>query len=368
MENISPQLTTELPGRLYPGIMAVTYLLAIGLTEALTAWIEPFIGLILYSVILLALLSESAFDPEYYVRRLCLALTPIPLIRVVGFSIPQDGLHPLSQYFLLSVALVIATGLAMYYLALRPGQIGLGFGQETWRIVAYFPVVLIALPMGLIEYQLLKLPPVINLLASSTTTLQNINPTPWAAGIMLGDPVQPTFVIEIVSLCLSLVEVMIFFGILLHVSRDLFGDWASVFYVALLFSLLQSGQFSWEYGLFIFVSSIIFGRVVLKTQTLYPAMLVYGFAKIVLLAAPALLADGPSLNRIVGVIAPLDIALGAIFSAMLLIAFLTLKELASATAVQSNWRVFARSLNISLVPLLITFFITVGLRILTLIH
>ena len=185
---------------------------------------------------------------------------------------------------------------------------------------------------------------------------------------MLGDPAQSTFVFEIVSLCLSFVEIMIFFGILLHVSRGLFGDWVSVFYVALLFSLLQSGQFSWEYSLCVFVIGIIFGWVVLKTQMLYPVMLVNGFAKIVLLVAPVLLADRPRFNKIVGVITPIDIASGMILSAVLLISFLILKELASATAVRSKWQAFARFLNIALAPLLITFLVTIVFRIMALIR
>jgi len=63
------------------------------------------------------------------------------------------------------------------------------------------------------------------------------------------------------------------------------------------------------------------------------------------------------------VITPVEIILGTILSALLLIVFLVLKQLASATDVESKWQAFGRFLNIALVPLLITFFITVAIRI-----
>ena len=65
----------------------------------------------------------------------------------------------------------------------------------------------------------------------------------------------------------------------------------------------------------------------------------------------------------ISLISPVEFTLGTILSALLFFTLLILKELASATAPASRWQGFGRFLNIALVPLLITLFITVAIKI-----
>lgn len=268
MSDIALQISSRVLERLDGRVVAYMYLLGIGLAETLTVWAVPALGFILYSLILLAFFLQAAFDPEAKVRRLCLALSLIPLLRVVDFSIPLDGFQPLGQYLVLTAALLAAASLVIHYLAVRPEQIGLELGKEPFGLAGYLPVVLITAPLGFIEYQLLKPPPLVNLLT----------------------PVSSIIAVEVVSLCLGFVETLIFYGIVLQVSRDLLGNRASVLYVSLLFGVLQIGHLSWPYGLLVFTISLFFGWIVLKTHTIYAVSLARGFTIFYLLLAPMLLA------------------------------------------------------------------------------
>lgn len=246
-------------------VVAVGYLLAIGLAETLTVWADPRLGLVLYSLILLALFFHAAFGRKNKVGRLCLALALVPLIRIVSLAMPLGEFHPLGRYVVVTAPLFIAAVLVIYYLALRPREIGLGLGRGPLGLLGYLPIVLTGFPFGLMEYHILKPPPLVNPL------------TPAQLGIAA----------LVLSLCTGFLEELIFRGILLHLSRDLFGDWAGVLYVSLLFSVLHLRYLSWLHGLLAVTVGLFFGWVVLKTRTIYSVSLAHGFTNIVVfLLAP----------------------------------------------------------------------------------
>ena len=64
----------------------------------------------------------------------------------------------------------------------------------------------------------------------------------------------------------------------------------------------------------------------------------------------------------IGGITQAEIAAGSVFSILLLITLVILKELASARR-GKHWQALGHFLNIALIPLLITFFVSVALRI-----
>jgi membrane protease YdiL (CAAX protease family) len=268
MSDIPLQIAARVLERLDGRVVAYTYLLGIGLAEAYTVWAEPGLGFVFHSLVLAMLLLQAAFDPEDEVRRLCLALALIPLIRIMGFSLPWGDFDPLSRHLILTTAALAAVGVVIRYLALRPAQIGLGLGKEPFGLVGYLPVVLMALPVGLIEYKFLEPLPLIDRLT----------------------PIPSIVAMEVASLGIGFAETLIFYGIVLHVSRDVLGDRASVLYVALLFGVLQIGYLSWQYGVLAFTTSVFYGWAVLKTRTIYAVSLAQGFTMFYVLLAPLLLA------------------------------------------------------------------------------
>jgi hypothetical protein len=88
-------------GHTLPGVVAVGCLLAAGLTETLAVWADPGLGLILRGLVLLALFLCAAFDRGGKVRRLCLALALVPLIRIVLATLLSPSLSTVAISLLL---------------------------------------------------------------------------------------------------------------------------------------------------------------------------------------------------------------------------------------------------------------------------
>jgi membrane protease YdiL (CAAX protease family) len=324
----------RLSGRHYRRAVACLYLLMIGLAEALMAWASPALGFVLYGLILWAFFLQATFDPMERIRRFCMALALIPLIRIVGASIPSGSLDPLIRYTILSVASLIAAGLAIRHLSLQPREVGLGLGKEPWWSIGYCPVILAAFVLAPVAYpslgKLLQVAPPMVLL-----------------------PIQAAIAFQLVSLLIGLTETLIFYGIVLYVSRDIFGDWVGVLYVALLFGVLQLFHFSWQYSLLTLVTSPLFGWAVFKKHTLYTVGLARAFINLGLL-----LALGP---------APFGAAPGDALPAITLITLLVFKELATVV-LKRKWLALGRLLDIASAPLLIVFFVTVAVKISGMLH
>jgi hypothetical protein len=180
-------------------------------------------------------------------------------MRSLSTSLPLSAFHPLGQYLVVTVPLLGAGILVTYYLTLRPKQIGLGLGRGSFGLLGLLPVALTGVPLGLAEYHILKPALLVN------------SPTPAQVGMA----------VLVLSLCTGFVEELLFRGILLHVSRDLLGDWASVLYVSLLFGVLQLGYRSALHVLLALVVNLFFGWVVLKTRTIYSVGMAHGLTNIV---------------------------------------------------------------------------------------
>src|SRR5207237_719798 len=67
------------------------YLLLIAIAELLTTFVNPQLGLILHALLLLGLMLRGAFGPTDAERRLALALTLAPLIRLLSLTLPLSA-------------------------------------------------------------------------------------------------------------------------------------------------------------------------------------------------------------------------------------------------------------------------------------
>ena len=114
--------------------------------QAAVVWVDPRLGLILHSIILLVLMAEAAFDREAKFGRFCLALTLLPLMRIVSLAVPLYRFHPLAWQLLVAAPLFLAIFVIISYLSLRREQIGLRFELGP------FGLMFIGLPLGLAVY------------------------------------------------------------------------------------------------------------------------------------------------------------------------------------------------------------------------
>jgi hypothetical protein len=68
--------------------IAILYLVALTVAEALTNLIEPRVGMVTHGVVLVALLLHASLGAQGAQRRFLLALTLAPLIRLLSLSLP----------------------------------------------------------------------------------------------------------------------------------------------------------------------------------------------------------------------------------------------------------------------------------------
>lgn len=241
-------------------LVAIGYLVSTGLAEIATARVDPRLGFGLYALILLALLAQAALDREEATRRFFLSLTLIPVLRLVGLSLPLPELPPVIQVLVTAVPVSVAAVLVIRYLAVQPAQIGLAPGESRLGLVGYGLVALTGVPLGLALYWSLGRSPFLEtgLIASA------------------GLPVA------LLVFYLGFLGELIFRGILLRTARRLLGDAWGLLYVSLLAGWLYVGYGGWQPVLLAFVYSLFFGWVVIRTRTLYAVSLAHGIANAVL--------------------------------------------------------------------------------------
>jgi hypothetical protein len=120
---------------------------------------EPKIGIISHAVILLALISYSALgsDTDRNFSLFLLALVLAPLIRILSLSMPFIHSNFIHGFLLISIPLYIAIIICMRVQELRPKEVGLCMpkqNRENMRIGV--AVILFAIPVGIVEYLIVK--------------------------------------------------------------------------------------------------------------------------------------------------------------------------------------------------------------------
>ena len=158
------------PGHLQELLVAVGYLLVMGLAQAVVLWGDPSVRIVLYGLILLALFFGTAFGRENRIRRPCLLLVLIPLHHIVSAFVPADVFHPLGRYLVVTGALSAATLLLIYDLSFRPTSIGLELGIGLFSFLVYVLIALTGLLFGLVELYLVKPSPLASPPASAGAT------------------------------------------------------------------------------------------------------------------------------------------------------------------------------------------------------
>lgn len=254
----TPDLRTEGALRVEQRLLAIGALADITLSEALSAWVDYRLGMILYGLLLVALFWSAAFTGQERVRRLCLAMALVPLMRVLGMAIPLHKLQPADEYAAVAIPLYLGAVLVMVRsrLPLSTAGLSLGRGGEAFR---WFPIAALSgVLFGLAESSILQHVPV-------------AFPAPSAGhGILL------TTVMLVLGV--GLLEELLYRGIILGTSRDLFGDRRSILYVAVLAAVLQIGYRSLPQVALVFLMSLWFGLATVRTRSIYPAVLGHSVA------------------------------------------------------------------------------------------
>lgn len=240
------------------------YLIAIVIAESLTIYIYPLAGVITYGVIMIMFIVQSVFITDPSKRNLVLALSLVPLVRILSLIMPLGQLSLVYRFPLIYAPLLAAAIVAMWAMGLKPAAVGLNFRYWPYQVAGG---IISGAAIGTLEYLIIGTSPLIN-----NFTFQEL----WLPALIL-------------LLTTGLVEELIFRGILQHLSETVMGRWGIV-YISLIFAVLHFGFFSWGDVVFVFFVALFFSAIVKRTGSLFGAILSHGTANVVLfLVAPFIL-------------------------------------------------------------------------------
>jgi membrane protease YdiL (CAAX protease family) len=266
--------------------LALLYLAALTLAELLTVFFLVQVGFLLHLPLLFLIMLHAAARwhrprPGNPACRFLLALTLVPLIRVVSLSLPLAGFPLVYWYLITSLPLFVAALVVMRLLDLPWRDLGLSArGVPGWLLQLL--VGLTGIALGLVEYFVLRPEPLIR-----TFTLQAL----WLPALIL-------------LLSTGYLEELIFRRIMQRAAIEQLGRRLGIFYVALLFAVLHAGYKSLPDVLFVFAVGLAFGCIVHRTGSLVGVSLSHGLTNVVLfLVAPFWLA-GPQTPPLPGFNAP----------------------------------------------------------------
>lgn len=230
--------------------------LALALAEYLVAFVAPGWGLAIHAGLLLAFMARSVLSVGY-AHDLYLALSMLPLIRVLAIAMPFWLTDQSAHFALVNLPLIVATLLAARYLHYGRRELGLRLGFLPWQLAISLTGPLI----GYIERLIIQ-PPAL----APDLSLQAV----WWPALSL-------------LLFTGLSEELLFRGVLQTAAVRALGARWGIVTVAVMFGVLHIG---WQSALdvaFVTVVGLFFGWAVYRTRSILGVTLAHGIANIVLL-------------------------------------------------------------------------------------
>ena len=240
------------------------YLVAFTAAELLTSLLQPLVGLLCHGLIFITLLIAGVRINEARSQNLTIALSLVPLIRIMSLSMPLATVPQIYWFPLIYVPLLIATVVVMWMIGLTPRKVGLISSGLPLQIG--FAIVT-GVAFGIGEFYLLR-------------------PQPLVQEFSAGQIWLPALVLLFTT---GLVEELIFRGVLQQTSEPAMGHLGFV-YTSAIFAILHIGQLSILDVIFVFVIALLFAAFVKRTGSLIGVTLSHGFINIILyLIAPFVL-------------------------------------------------------------------------------
>ena len=245
---------------------AVGYVGALILAEILVAVIDPRLGALLHALLLVLLLQHGARCVLLSEQRLYWSLALVPLLRLLSLSLPLSSFPGVWRFAAVAGPLLLATVVTARACGLGPAALGL---RWRWRDAPLQAMVALGgLPLGLLEYVLLKPPPLATELSLAAL---------WAPAVVL-------------VLATGLTEEVIFRGLLQRTSADVLGPWLGPLLITCLWTALHLGLGSWPALGLTFLAGGFFALVAGWTGSIWGVGLSHGLTNVTLfLIAPLLL-------------------------------------------------------------------------------
>jgi uncharacterized protein len=135
--------------------MVLLFVMVTIFSEVVTMFVDVVSGVLIYGVALLALINLAYFSKLRLTRQVYLALTLLPLLRILSLAMPIHQVPPIFQYVLTGVPLLVAT-----FVAIRAnGLSSLGLNLTGLEWVYQIIISLSGIPLGVIAALTLVPPP-----------------------------------------------------------------------------------------------------------------------------------------------------------------------------------------------------------------
>jgi len=241
-------------------------LLLVTVAEVLTSVVSAQLGLLAHAILLVGLTLYGAVGKLDENRKLALALTLAPLIRLLSLSLPLTRFPQIAWYPIVAVPLLLATWIVIRLLGVSRQELGLRAGNVPLQLMLIGG----GLGLGAIEYSILR-------------------PAPLVADLTPGSLWLPALSLVIFT---GFSEELIFRGLLQPVATPALGRWALI-YVALLFAVLHIGYLSVFDVVFVFAVGLLFAYIVRWGGSILGVALAHGLTNITLFLILPYLARHP---------------------------------------------------------------------------
>lgn len=239
----------------HPTAVPWLYLGAIAVAEIETGLFDIRWGLLLHSLILLALPVHAVVARDKPYHRLLICLVVAPLIRVMSLTLPLIGFPTEYWYLIVSIPVFTSTFMIAQMLGYTRNDLGL-----VWRNSRAQIIIACTGPfLGWTEGHIL--------------TVQSLAAVPTFAAM------APPILILVVST--GFMEEVVFRGLLQRAAYGLFFD-DGILYVSLLFAVLHTGYRSWEDSIFVFCVGLLYSIAVRRSGAIFGTTASHGSSNVVL--------------------------------------------------------------------------------------
>jgi membrane protease YdiL (CAAX protease family) len=246
-----PQKQSRFPFSRNELAISLIYLTGLIVAEAVVAYYNLELGMVLEAVILFALLVNSSMT-SHNLSLLLRSMMALPIIRIIGLSIPLMQIQPLYWFPIIALPLFASAFTIMQSQGLSFKNVGFIWGNIPLQLT----IALTGIFLGIVEFLILEPKPLI-----ATFNIENL-----------------IFASIILIISTGLAEEILFRGIIQKNAESVFGAIYGLLYTSLLFTALHIGWTSIYDLIFVFLVAMFYGYVFQKTKSLFGITLSHGIS------------------------------------------------------------------------------------------
>jgi membrane protease YdiL (CAAX protease family) len=189
-------------------------------------------------------LVQKLIDKRVKLTSILLALTLVPLIRILSLVMPLSHFPRIQWFIIIGVAVYLALFVLLYQQKINIKDCGLQLPTKK-HIPIEVGIILLGIPLGFAEYYILR-------------------PTPFIDSFSIENIIVAVLILFIAT---GLMEEVIFRGLLQKKSTDILGVWPGILFITLIFAVLHIGNLSLLDVLLVFSIGGLYAVVVKTTKT-----------------------------------------------------------------------------------------------------